>query len=233
MGFVQPYAAQWLKENTTPGSFAHVGGHFALGAFNALANGGNGGDALLSGTAAGAAEIAIPKIAQHLYGTSDPNKLTAVQKRTVLSLANLGGIVVGGAGGNPVNAVNAGSAAENAVGNNWSSEKTSAAAAIVTRNYAKLANVLSASYSDNEINRYIDYLQNNPDKQISIVQFLMQENSKHNDSTSSNSSSNNNDISTPATPMPPDPDQEPYNKNSSNNDKQKEIIADNFGKKSI
>ena len=119
MGFVQPYAAQWIKENTTPGSFAHVGGHFALGAFNALANGGNGGDALLSGTAAGAAEIAIPKIAQHLYGTSDPNKLTAVQKRTVLSLANLGGIVVGGAGGNPVNAVNAGSAAENAVGNNW------------------------------------------------------------------------------------------------------------------
>ena len=42
-----------------------------------------------------------------------------MQKRTVLSLANLGGIVVGGAGGNPVNAVNAGSAAENAVGNNY------------------------------------------------------------------------------------------------------------------
>ena len=80
MGFVQPYAAQWLKENTTPGSFAHVGGHFALGAFNALANGGNGGDALLSGTAAGAAEIAIPQLAQRLYGTSDPNKLTAEQK---------------------------------------------------------------------------------------------------------------------------------------------------------
>lgn len=96
-----------------------MGGHIALGAFNALANGGNGGDTLLGGTAAGAAEIAIPKIAQHLYGTSDPNKLTAEQKRTVLSLANLGGIVVGGAGGNPVNAVNAGSAAENAVGNNW------------------------------------------------------------------------------------------------------------------
>ena len=31
--------------------------------------------------------------------------------------------------------------------------------------------------------------------------------------------------------LPPDPDKEPQNKNSSNNDKQKEIIADNFGKK--
>ena len=119
MGFAQPYAAQWLKENTTPGSFAHVGGHFTLGALNALANGGNGGDALLSGTAAGAAEIAIPQLAQRLYGTSDPNKLTAEQKRTVLSLANLGGFVVGGAGGNPVNAVNASSAAENAIENNY------------------------------------------------------------------------------------------------------------------
>ena len=97
MIFTQPYAAQW-KGNTTPGSFAHVGGHFVLGAFNALANGGNGGDTLLGGTAAGAAEIAIPQLAQRWYGTSDPDKLTAEQKRTVLSLANLGGIVVGGAG---------------------------------------------------------------------------------------------------------------------------------------
>ena len=119
MGFVQPYAAQWLKENTTPGSFAHVGGHFALGAFNALANGGNGGDALLSGTAAGAAEIAIPQLAQRLYGTSDPNKLTAVQKANLKAAAALFGTAVGGAGGNAVNAANAGSAAENAVGNNW------------------------------------------------------------------------------------------------------------------
>ena len=119
MGFVQPYAAQWLKENTTPGSFAHVGGHFALGAFNALANGGNGGDALLSGTAAGAAEIAIPQLAQRLYGTSDPDKLTAEQKANLKTAAALFGTAVGGAGGNAVNAANAGSAAENAVGNNF------------------------------------------------------------------------------------------------------------------
>ena len=119
MGFVQPYAAQWLKENTTPGSFAHVGGHFALGAFNALANGGSGTDAALSGAGAAGVEMAIPQLAQRLYGTSDPDKLTAGQKANLKTAAALFGTAVGGAGGNALNAANAGSAAENAVGNNW------------------------------------------------------------------------------------------------------------------
>ena len=216
MAFTQPYAAQW-KGNTIPGSFAHVLGHGGLAAFYALANGGSGGDAALSGAAAAGAEMAIPQLAQRLYGTSDPDKLTAEQKANLKTAAALFGTAVGGAGGNAVNAANAGSAAENALGNNWTSEKTSAATAIVTRNYAQLANILSTSYSDDEINRYIDFLQSNPDKRISIVQFLMQENSKHNDSVSSNSSSNNNNISTSASPMPPDPDDDKNNnrKNSS------------------
>ncbi|SUX24808.1 Peptidase C39 family [Cardiobacterium valvarum] len=119
MGFVQPYAAQWIKENTSPGSFAHVGGHFALGALNALANGGSGTDAALSGAGAAGAEMAIPQLAQRLYGTSDPDKLTAEQKANLKAAAALFGTAVGGAGGNAVNAANAGSAAENAVGNNW------------------------------------------------------------------------------------------------------------------
>ena len=155
------------------------------------------------------------------YGTSDSSKLTAEQKETISNIHGLAAAGTGAAVGNSATAYGASQAAGNAVENNWSSEKTSAAAAIVTRNYAQLANVLSASYSDDEINRYIDYLQNNPDKQISIVQFLMQENSKHNDSASSNSSSNNNDISTPATPMPPDPDDDKTNnhKKTDNHDK--------------
>jgi hypothetical protein len=78
-----------------------------------------GNDALTAGLAAGGAEAAAPALSKWLYGTDDPEKLTAQQKATVGTIAGLAGNALGGvAGSTPADAVAAGMAAENAAENN-------------------------------------------------------------------------------------------------------------------
>jgi hypothetical protein len=95
---------------------AHVLAHAVLGAAVAAAG---GNDALTAGLAAGGAEAAAPALSKWLYGTDDPEKLTAQQKATVGTIAGLAGNAIGGvAGSTPADSVAAGMAARNAVDNN-------------------------------------------------------------------------------------------------------------------
>ena len=80
---------------------------------------GGGNDPLSAGLGTAGVEAAAPKISNWLYGTSDPQKLTAEQKQSVGTLAGLLGTATGAAVGNtPVDAVRGGLSAQNAVGNN-------------------------------------------------------------------------------------------------------------------
>jgi hypothetical protein len=90
--------------------------HAILGAAVAAAGGNN---ALTAGLAAGGAEAAAPALSKWLYGTDDPEKLTAQQKATIGTIAGLAGNAVGGvAGSTPADSVAGGMAARNAVDNN-------------------------------------------------------------------------------------------------------------------
>lgn len=80
---------------------------------------GGGNDPLSAGLGAAGAEAAAPKISNWLYGTSDPQKLTAEQKQTVSSITGLLGAGTGAlAGGSTENAAAGSLAARNAVENN-------------------------------------------------------------------------------------------------------------------
>ena len=96
---------------------AHILAHGILAAATAAAG---GNDALSAGIAAGTAEAAAPKVAKWLYGTDDPNKLSAEQKATVSSITGLGGAAVGAATGSntATDAVSGSRVAQNAVENN-------------------------------------------------------------------------------------------------------------------
>ena len=72
---------------------AHVLAHAVLGAAVAAAG---GNDALAGGASAGGAEYLAPKVSTFLYGTADPEKLTAEQKDTVANIMSLAGASVGG-----------------------------------------------------------------------------------------------------------------------------------------
>ena len=62
----------------------------------------------------------FPKVSTFLYGTADPEKLTAEQKDTVANIMSLAGAGVGAAVGNTgTNAVSGSLNAESAVENNW------------------------------------------------------------------------------------------------------------------
>ena len=62
----------------------------------------------------------FPKVSTFLYGTADPEKLTAEQKDTVANIMSLAGAGVGAAVGNTsANAVSGSLNAESAVENNW------------------------------------------------------------------------------------------------------------------
>ncbi|RRD88942.1 hemagglutinin repeat-containing protein, partial [Conchiformibius steedae] len=95
---------------------AHVLAHTVLGAAVAAAG---GNDPLAGGISAGGAEYLAPKVSQFLYGTDDPEKLTAEQKDTVANIMSLAGAGVGAAvGGSSENAVQGSLNAESAVENN-------------------------------------------------------------------------------------------------------------------
>lgn len=95
---------------------AHVLAHTVLGAAVAAAG---GNDPLAGGISAGGAEYLAPKVSQFLYGTDDPEKLTAEQKDTVANIMSLAGAGVGAAVGNSsTNTVQGGLNAESAVENN-------------------------------------------------------------------------------------------------------------------
>ena len=96
---------------------AYILAHGILAAATAAAG---GNDALSAGIAAGTAEAAAPKMAKWLYGTDDPNKLSAEQKATVSSITGLGGAAVGAATGSntATDAVSGSRVAQNAVENN-------------------------------------------------------------------------------------------------------------------
>ena len=97
---------------------AHVLAHAVLGAAVAAAG---GNDALAGGASAGGAEYLAPKVSTFLYGTADPEKLTAEQKDTVANIMSLAGASVGVAVGNTsTNAVSGSLNAESAVENNFS-----------------------------------------------------------------------------------------------------------------
>ena len=95
---------------------AHVLAHAVLGAAVAAAG---GNDALAGALSAGGAEAVAPKVSTFLYGTADPEKLTAEQKDTVANIMSLAGAGVGVAVGNTsANAVSGSLNAESAVENN-------------------------------------------------------------------------------------------------------------------
>ncbi len=95
---------------------AHVLAHGILAAAVAAAG---GNDALSAGMAAGGAEAAAPAVAKWLYGTDDPDKLSAEQKSTVSAIAGLGGAALGTVGGtSATDAVSGSQVAQNAVENN-------------------------------------------------------------------------------------------------------------------
>ena len=96
---------------------AHVLAHAVLGAAVAAAG---GNDALAGALSAGGAEAVAPKVSTFLYGTADPEKLTAEQKDTVANIMSLAGASVGAAVGNTsANAVSGSLNAESAVENNY------------------------------------------------------------------------------------------------------------------
>lgn len=96
---------------------AHVLAHTVLGAAVAAAGGNN---PLAGGISAGGAEYLAPKVSQFLYGTDDPEKLTAEQKDTVANIMSLAGAGVGAAvGGGSTNTVQGSLNAKTAVENNW------------------------------------------------------------------------------------------------------------------
>ena len=114
---------------------AHVLAHAVLGAAVAAAG---GNDALAGALSAGGAEAVAPKVSTFLYGTADPEKLTAEQKDTVANIMSLAGAGVGVAVGNTsTNAVSGSLNAQSSVGNNsqlfddlrsWTKEKANNAA---------------------------------------------------------------------------------------------------------
>ena len=102
---------------------AHVLAHAVLGAAVAAAGGNDAlaGGASAGGASAGGAEAVAPKVSTFLYGTADPEKLTAEQKDTVANIMSLAGAGVGVAVGNTsANAVSGSLNAESAVENNFS-----------------------------------------------------------------------------------------------------------------
>ena len=103
----------------TEGSATHIASHMALGAV-VSALGGN--DAVSGALAAGGAEALVPLFSKAMYGTTDPEKLTAADKQNLSNMARLFGAAVGAATGNGAangyadvaqGGMNAGNAVEN------------------------------------------------------------------------------------------------------------------------
>ncbi len=95
---------------------AHVLAQGILGAAVAAAGDNN---AFTAGLAAGTSEAAAPILSNWLYGTSDPEQLSADQKATLTSIASLAGTAIGATTGNGADIAAGSQLAENAVENNW------------------------------------------------------------------------------------------------------------------
>ena len=105
----------YFKENAQDGSAAHLVAHAVLGAAVAAAT---GTDAVTAGVSAATAEGAAPKVANWLYGTSDPDKLSAEQKGTISAIVGLAGAAAGATTASNAGIVASGSAAQMAVEDN-------------------------------------------------------------------------------------------------------------------
>ena len=81
----------------TEGSATHIASHMALGAV-VSALGGN--DAVSGALAAGGAEALVPLFSKAMYGTTDPEQLTAEDKQNLSNMARLFGAAVGAATSN-------------------------------------------------------------------------------------------------------------------------------------
>ena len=111
---------QYFKKEGKEGSFEHIATHAVLGALTSAANGGN---ALSGAVSAGGAEYIAQKTAETLF-QKDANELTADEKQTVSSIAQLVGVVSGSVtGDSSANAYIGNLNAENAVENNILSPK--------------------------------------------------------------------------------------------------------------
>ena len=104
----------------TEGSATHIASHMALGAV-VSALGGN--DAVSGALAAGGAEALVPLFSKAMYGTTDPEQLTAEDKQNLSNMARLFGAAVGAATSNGTangyaNVAQGGMNAGNAVENN-------------------------------------------------------------------------------------------------------------------
>ena len=110
---------QEFKKHNKEGSATHIASHMALGAV-VSALGGN--DAVSGALAAGGAEALVPLFSKAMYGTTDPEKLTAEDKQNLSNMARLFGAAVGAATSNGAangyanvaqGSLNAGNAVEN------------------------------------------------------------------------------------------------------------------------
>jgi filamentous hemagglutinin len=110
---------QEFKKHNKEGSPTHIASHMALGAV-VSALGGN--DAVSGALAAGGAEALVPLFSKAMYGTTDPEKLTAEDKQNLSNMARLFGAAVGAATSNGAangyadvaqGSLNAGNAVEN------------------------------------------------------------------------------------------------------------------------
>lgn len=119
VGAMSPTVAQTIKANTTPGSLSNALAHGAWGATHMLANGGNGSDALRDALTTGGTELLAPALAQNLYGTSDPQKLTPNQKNNLKVLTGTTAGLIGASNGNPLMGTTATHAADNSLNNNY------------------------------------------------------------------------------------------------------------------
>ncbi|MBR7060004.1 MAG: VENN motif pre-toxin domain-containing protein, partial [Neisseriaceae bacterium] len=113
---------QHFKKEGKEGSFEHIATHAVIGALTSAANGGN---ALSGAVSAGSAEYIAQVTAQTLF-KKDANELTADEKQTVSSIAQLVGVVSGSVtGDSSVNAYVGNTVATNAVDNNLLNPKHS------------------------------------------------------------------------------------------------------------
>ncbi|MBR6026477.1 MAG: hemagglutinin repeat-containing protein, partial [Neisseriaceae bacterium] len=117
---VAPYASyrvgQYFKEQGKEGSFEHLATHAVIGALTAQANGGN---ALAGAVSAGGGEY-IAKVTAETLFNKKAEDLTADEKQTVSTIAQLVGTVSGSVlGDSSANAYIGGTVATNAVENNY------------------------------------------------------------------------------------------------------------------
>ena len=107
---------QYFKQEGKEGSFEHIATHAVLGALTSAANGGN---ALSGAVSAGGAEYIAQKTAQTLF-KKDADELTADEKQTVSSIAQIVGTVSGSLNGDTsLDAYVGNTVATNAVENNY------------------------------------------------------------------------------------------------------------------